>query len=213
MPNRFVLLTHMCKTHFHREKETSDLREKLEKSREKRILATKVSGNTLGESRGEEEFLSAADWVKRSRKKEKEVVSEKDKAKLQAEMAMKRLEEEEEETMNNGPIYNASHLKGLQVMHAAKDFDIGQEVVLTLADSDILEKDEDGHVLGITEESDFLENVNMTDTDRRLDRERRAKRLKQPVSYARELLPFCPREEIILLYHALDTLHSLTQHF
>jgi SART-1 family len=126
--------------------------------------------------------LSAADWVKRSRKKEKEVVSEKDKAKLQAEMAMKRLEEEEEETMNNGPKYNASHLKGLQVMHAAKDFDIGQEVVLTLADSDILEKDEDGHVLGITDESDFLENVNMTDTDRRLDRERRAKRLKQPVS-------------------------------
>lgn len=140
-----------------------------------------MSGNTLGEARGEEEFLSAADWVKRSRKKEKEVVSEKDKAKLKAEIAMKRLEEEEEESIKNGSKYNSSHLKGLQVMHAVKDFDIGQEVIMTLADSNILDKDEDGHVLGITGESDFLENVNMTDTDRRLDRERRAKRLKQPV--------------------------------
>jgi SART-1 family len=166
--------------YFYREKETSELREKLEKSREQRILNTKVRGNTLGETKGEDEFLSAADWVKRSRKKEKEVVNDKDKAILQAEAAMKRMEEEEE-AMQNGTKYNASHLKGLQVMHSVKDFDIGQEVILTLADSSILEKDDDGHVLGITGESDFLENVNMTDTDRRLDRERRAKKLKQPV--------------------------------
>ena len=140
-----------------------------------------MSGNTLGETTGEEELLSAADWVKRSRKKDREAISEKDKAKLQIEMANKRLQEEEEELMKNGPKYNSSHLKGMQVMHAAKDFDIGDEVILTLADSDILEKDEDGHVLGMTGDADFLENVNMTDTDRRLDRERRAKRLKQPV--------------------------------
>lgn len=135
----------------------------------------------MGEAKGEEELLSAADWVKRSRKKEREVISEKDKAKLQIEIANRRLQEEEEEQMRNESKYNASHLKGMQVMHAAKDFDIGEEVILTLADSDILEKDEDGHVLGMTGEVDFLENVNMTDTDRRLDRERRAKRLKQPV--------------------------------
>ena len=135
----------------------------------------------MGETKGEEELLSAADWVKRSRKKDKEAISERDKAKLQMEMANKRLQEEEEELMKNGSKYNSSHLKGMQVMHAAKDFDIGDEVILTLADSDILEKDEDGHVLGMAGDSDFLENVNMTDTDRRLDRERRAKRLKQPV--------------------------------
>lgn len=177
--SKFTNLQHL--NYFYREKETSELREKLEKSREKRILNTKVRGNTLGETKGEDEFLSAADWVKRSRKKEKEVINDKDRAILQAEAAMKRLEEEEEEAMQNGTKYNASHLKGLQVMHSVKDFDIGQEVILTLADSSILEKDDDGHVLGITGESDFLENVNMTDTDRRLDRERRAKRLKQPV--------------------------------
>jgi hypothetical protein len=50
----------------------------LEKTREKRILSTKVSGNTLAETKGEEELLSAADWVKRSRKKEKETITEKD---------------------------------------------------------------------------------------------------------------------------------------
>ena len=183
--NWFTLKTYQLihSYRFHREKESAELREKLEKSREKRILNSKVSGNTLGEAKGkeEDEFLSAADWVKRSRKKEKEVISEKDKSKLQAELASKRLEEEEEESMRNGSKYNSSHLKGLQVMHSAKDFDIGLDVILTLADSDILEKDEDGHVLGVTEDVDFLENVNMTDTDRRLDREKRAKRLKQPV--------------------------------
>lgn len=164
----------------------------MEKTREKRILSTKVSGNTLAETKGEEELLSAADWVKRSRKKEKETITEKDKAKLQTEIAMKRMEEEDAEIQRNGSKYNASHLKGLQVMHSAKDFDIGEEVILTLADSNILDKDEDGHVLGITGEADFLENVNMTDTDRRLDRERRAKRLKQPVCRY-NLKPYCCR--------------------
>lgn len=145
------------------------MREKIEKSREQRILNSKVSGNTLGEAREEQELLSAADWVKRSRKREKEVISDKDKAKLLLELQLKRMGEEEEEdeedsntnrntnnSRNNGNNsstrnsynYSAAHLKGLQVMHNAKDFDIGQEVILTLADSSILDKDEDGHVLG-----------------------------------------------------------------
>jgi U4/U6.U5 tri-snRNP-associated protein 1 len=168
---------------FFRVKEAAILKEALEKSREKRLLNTKMSGNTLGEAKEEGELLSAADWVRRSRKKEKDVLTEKEKAKLQAELAEKRLQEEEEENLRNDK-YNSKDLKGMKVMHSVKDFDIGSEIILTLADSNILDKDEDGHVLGITGEADFLENVNMTDNDRRLEREKRAKRLKQPVYMA-----------------------------
>mmetsp|Transcript_20069 Transcript_20069/g.19362 ORF Transcript_20069/g.19362 Transcript_20069/m.19362 type:complete len:899 (+) Transcript_20069:153-2849(+) len=164
-------------------KEAAILKEALEKSREKRLLNTKMSGNTLGEAREEGELVSAADWVRRSRKKEKDVLTEKEKAKLQAELAEKRLQEEEEENSRNDK-YNSKDLKGMQVMHSVKDFDIGSEIILTLADSNILDKDEDGHVLGVAGEADFLENVNMTDNDRRLEREKRAKRLKQPVYQA-----------------------------
>ena len=53
-----------------KEKESAELREKLEKAKEKRLLNTKFSGNGLGEVKdsAEGELLSAADWVKRSRK-------------------------------------------------------------------------------------------------------------------------------------------------
>ena len=161
-----------------KEKESAELREKLEKAKEKRLLNTKFSGNGLGEVKdsAEGELLSAADWVKRSRKKE---VDEKEKARMAAEQAARRREEEEEEFLTNG--YGATDLKGLQVMHAAKEFEMGQDVILTLADSNILDTDEQGKILGIKEDADVLENVNMTDEQRRLEREKRAKRAKQPV--------------------------------
>ena len=161
-----------------KEKESAELREKLEKAKEKRLLNAKFSGNGLGEVKdaAEGELLSAADWVKRSRKKE---VDEKDKARMAAEQAARRREEEEEELLTNG--YGATDLKGLQVMHAAKEFEMGQDVILTLADSNILDTDEQGKILGIKDDADVLENVNMTDDQRRLEREKRAKRAKQPV--------------------------------
>ena len=161
-----------------KEKESAELREKLEKAKEKRLLTTKFSGNGLGEVKdaAEGELLSAADWVKRSRKKE---VDEKDKARIVAEQAARRREEEEEEFLTNG--YGATDLKGLQVMHGAKEFEMGQDVILTLADSNILDTDEQGKILGIKDDADVLENVNMTDEQRRMEREKRAKRAKQPV--------------------------------
>lgn len=122
---------------------------------------------------------SAEDWVKNSRIKEKEAKAE---AKRLAELKKKQLEEEEDELLEqSSSMYNSSHLKGLRVMHAARDFEEGQEVILTLKDTGLLEKDEDGKILGLNEEGDVLENVNIADKDRRVERETKKRRLNQPV--------------------------------
>ena len=113
------------------------------------MLNAKLDGAKLSEVNSEDKedlsLLSAADWVKRSRKKEE--LSEIEKAKKQAEIAAKRLEEEEEERLK----YSSADLRGISVLHSTKDFTTGQEIVLTLADSDILHKDERGRVLGLVE--------------------------------------------------------------
>jgi hypothetical protein len=123
------------------------------------MLNSKLDGAKLSEVNTENKedlsLLSASEWVKRSRKKEQ--LSESEKAKKQAELAAKRIEEEEEERLK----YSSSDLRGLSVLHSTKDFATGQEVILTLADSDILEKDERGRVLGLVEGLKFLMPMHM----------------------------------------------------
>ncbi len=122
---------------------------------------------------------SAADWVKKSRVKELDAKAE---AKRLAELKQRQLEEEEDELVEQSrSLYSSSDLRGLKVMHSTNDFEEGEQVILTLADSDILEKDEDGKVIGINEEGDVLENVLLADKDRRVEREQKKRRLNQPI--------------------------------
>eukprot|EP01032_Pedospumella_encystans_P021690 gene21690-24597_t len=122
---------------------------------------------------------SAADWVKKSRVKELDAKAE---AKRLAELKQRQLEEEEDELVEQSrSLYSSSDLRGLKVMHSTNDFEEGEQVILTLADSDILERDEDGKVIGINEEGDVLENVLLADKDRRVEREQKKRRLNQPI--------------------------------
>jgi len=122
---------------------------------------------------------SAADWVKKSRVKELDAKAE---AKRLAELKQRQLEEEEDELVEQSrSLYSSSDLRGLRVMHSTNDFEEGEQVILTLADSDILERDEDGKVIGINEEGDVLENVLLADKDRRVEREQKKRRLNQPI--------------------------------
>ena len=82
---------------------------------------------------------TAADWVKQSRLREKEISIQE--AKKQAELLLKRQDEEDEELLALSKIkqaYSAADLKGLKIMHDFKDFEAGQDVILTLADSSIV---------------------------------------------------------------------------
>eukprot|EP01038_Epipyxis_sp_PR26KG_P005488 gene5488-7599_t len=128
------------------------------------------------------EAISASDWVKQNRVKSKEE-KELDKMRREALLKQKQLDEEEEELVEQikPMIYSSKNLTGLKVSHVNKSFEIGQEVVLTLADTNILQHDDYGNVVGVAEDDDVLENVNLADVDRRIDREKKLKRLRQPV--------------------------------
>ena len=161
-----------------REYEQEDIKLRLEKAKLKRLDNQKLQGTHLGDVAESEDlsFLSAAEWVKRSRKKE---LNDKEKAKMEAEKASLRFQEQEEEELRLKTNYSSEQLKGLAVKHSARDFEAGKEIILTLADSNILEVDERGRTIDINEEADILENVNMADNEKVLEREKRAKRAKQ----------------------------------
>jgi len=109
--------------------------------------------------------LSAADWVKRSRK-----VSEKERAQA----LTKKLEQEEKEQ------YDAADMQGLAIVHSAKDFSAGHDIILTLADSSVLDKDDRGRAKGLLDQDDVLENVNLAEAQRKAERDKIIKRSKQP---------------------------------
>ena len=121
-------------------KKSEKIRAKLEKRKKKRDIDSKLSKvKGLGESDGEDDIKS---WVQRSRKIHKA------KAKAEAKEAAIRareaeMEEErkiiEEEARNKA--YSGNALAGLTVKHDIDRFGEGRDVILTLADSKILEEE------------------------------------------------------------------------
>ena len=142
------------------------LKEKVDKAREKRLRKEKLQGDTLATAVTEEDtaLLNASDWVKRSRIK---VMTKPAEIKV----------EKPAVTDNN---YNSAELAGLKVMHGSEDFEIGDSMILTLADAPLMETD-GRKIIGLRDDGDLLENVNLSEKDRRIDREKRQKKLKQPI--------------------------------
>lgn len=133
---------------------------------------------SLGES------SSAADWVEQARRKEvekKKQLAEKLREEYENQL---RMAEGEDETVpikrSNMSAYGSSDLKGMKVMHDTSAFDHDQgEVILTLADTSVVAKDEYGKVMGVNEgDEDILENVNLAEQDRRINREKQLKRVR-----------------------------------
>ena len=140
-----------------------------------------LTGSSLSEAVDDEEqaLLSAADWVKRSRKKELIPIIPKTDTKKDI----------------SSSSYDATALKGLQVKHDAEDFELGEEMILTLADAPLLQRDTNTHKIiglasdhrksshtnGDAEDEDILENINLAENDKRNDRIKQLKRLKQPI--------------------------------
>ncbi|KAE8995876.1 hypothetical protein PR003_g211 [Phytophthora rubi] len=149
------------------EREQQEIKRKLQQSRTRRELTQKLAGKSLGEQlkldleaqkKGQKKGShDALEWVKQSRSKKEEKKKEKKK-------------EEKDE-------YDAAALAGMTVGHALDTFEDGQEVVLTLKDARVL--GEDGNDLN--EAEDELVNVELSEKDRRLDHQARAKRAAMPV--------------------------------
>lgn len=105
--------------------------------------AEKLKGKGLGEVSDDEE--SALKWIKKSRKREKE-------------LAAKRARElSEMDKSFESARYDSADLTGLKVAHDMAEFEDGGEVILTLKDSGVLDEDEDGIQ---------LTNVNLEERER-----------------------------------------------
>ncbi|KAG2784466.1 hypothetical protein PC129_g9508 [Phytophthora cactorum] len=143
------------------EREQQALKKKLQQSKTRRELTQKLAGKSLGEQlkadlEAEKKGHDALEWVKQSRKKK---------------VKENKPKEEKEEN------YGASALAGMTVGHSLDNFEDGQEIVLTLKDQRVL--GEDGKALN--EDDDELVNVELSEKDKRLAQQTRAKRAALPV--------------------------------
>ena len=130
----------------------AELERRVAKAKRKRMLNAKLEGKGLGDalqkSVGE---LSAAEWIKRNRKKtveEERLLAEKMARKLAEQEAMQ---------------HSAADLRGVAVRHDARAFEAGVDTVLTLADRSVLDNDDD---TGDGDGGDVLQNENIADDER-----------------------------------------------
>ncbi|KAG0035714.1 hypothetical protein BGZ81_000007 [Podila clonocystis] len=137
-----------------REEEAKKAREeaiknKIAKSKNKRELVKSLPGKGLGEaSDGEDDVDDVYKWTQRNKSKEKE---------RQAAAAARREKELQELDEAYQAEYGEEQLSGLRVGHDMDDFGEGEERILTLKDSSILENEEEG---------DELINIQMSERER-----------------------------------------------
>ncbi|TRM64687.1 SART-1 protein [Schizophyllum amplum] len=122
-----------------KERETKILQERIAKIKNKRELNSALKGRTLGDGKGEDDTLL---WVKRSKKQEKE-------------LKRRRLQEQEELEKQVQQEYSERDLTGLKVSHDFEELEEGEDRILTLKDSRILDNEEDE-----------LQNVEMAEHER-----------------------------------------------
>ncbi|KAK3837223.1 MAG: SART-1 family-domain-containing protein [Linnemannia elongata] len=137
----------------HREDEAKRAHEdtvksRIAKSKNKLELNKTMSGKGLGEASDDDDDGDLYKWTMKSRKKEKE---------RQAAAAAKREKELQELDDAYQAEYDEDQLAGLRVGHDMSDFAEGEERILTLKDSTILENEEEG---------DELINIQMTEQQR-----------------------------------------------
>ncbi|KAI0091284.1 SART-1 protein [Irpex rosettiformis] len=111
-----------------KERETKEIQERIAKVRNKHELNAKLKGTTLGAAEGDVD--DTLKWIKRSKKKEKE-------------LARKRQQELEALDKMVQDEYTEKDIEGLKVAHDFGEMDEGEERILTLKDSRILENEED----------------------------------------------------------------------
>ncbi|KAF9267736.1 SART-1 protein [Marasmius fiardii PR-910] len=123
-----------------KEKEAKKVADRIAKARNRRELNASLKGATLGDADGDDDALR---WIKRSKKKEKE-------------LARKRLEELDNFDKAIQEEYTERDLEGLKVSHDFEGMEDGEAHILTLKDSRILDNEEDE-----------LQNVEMAEEERR----------------------------------------------
>ncbi|WFD41550.1 hypothetical protein MPSI1_000181 [Malassezia psittaci] len=104
-----------------------ETRQRIAKAQNRRALARKLQGDTLGQRGTQEE--DARQWVKAASARARENQAN-------------RLQEEKQQTSRPNDEYSSEHLQGLRVAHDLDDLS-GNERILTLRDADVLSDAED----------------------------------------------------------------------
>ncbi|KAF8602904.1 SART-1 protein [Ceratobasidium sp. AG-I] len=110
------------------EKKKSDIAKRIAKNRNQLELNKRLIGATLGDA--EDEATDARSWIKRAKKKEKELAAKR----------AKELESLDKSTLDT---YDERDLAGLKVSHDFEKLNEGEDRILTLKDSRILDDEED----------------------------------------------------------------------
>lgn len=147
-----------------KEAEGVALKARIDKARNQKDRGRKLVGRGLGDADEDEEMQGKVkreegaagapqgddtkSWVKKQKKRAKELAEKR--AREEAEADRLALEEEEERANK----YGEGDLKGLKVAHGAEAFEEGEEAVLTLKDSRIL--DDEGALLPLSFFPSFL---------------------------------------------------------
>ena len=141
------------------------LRDKIDKQRRQRLLHQKLSGKSLGEQLAGDEMDSAAAWVAKSRNQEVDRKERRKEARVRrpapSALASQSARYDEEDELEQ-----QSALAGAVVGHGLDEFKAGEDVVLTLADQQVVDTAEDG-AYQLNEGDEMLENVNLTEDWRR----------------------------------------------
>ncbi len=155
-----------------RKREQSEITEIIERARMNRKRKEKLAGPTALSAieDGEEDVLSAESWVKSSKKRMSAAAQQREAAERNTHTACK---------VGTAESYQESDLKGLAVLHDSDKFEAGKEVILTLQDDEILERDVHGVARSVAKGRDKLENVKLSEDARRLNTEQRTKRAKK----------------------------------
>ena len=133
------------------------LKERLERSKLKRKRAAPAS--TAAVLSSDKDMHSAASWVKRSRIQPSKAAAE----------DVTSSKSSSSSTISTS--YKSNDLEGLVVGHDLSSFKEGESVILTLADTSVLDDDAPNE----------LQNANMADADRLKFRKDREKKLKKPL--------------------------------
>ncbi len=119
-----------------RQREDAELRERLARAQAKRDAARRLNGPTLGDPEptlGDASASSSREtlrWIKESKKRAKE-------------HAARRAKELQEQEARAEAEYRDADLVGLRVRHDADEFGEGEERILTLRDTDVLDDGDD----------------------------------------------------------------------
>ncbi|EJD06694.1 SART-1 protein [Fomitiporia mediterranea MF3/22] len=124
-----------------KERDKKRLQDKIAKVKNKRELNASLKGATLGDADAEAD--DTLKWIKKAKKREKE-------------LAKKRVEElENMDKQFQGDEYTEKDIEGLKVAHDFEELGEGEDRILTLKDSRILDNEEDE-----------LQNVEMAEIER-----------------------------------------------